>query len=127
MEENTTTKVLAIGPNLTQAWELYKKHWQLLVPASIIVFIPDLLSMLMGDDKTAAAGLFSLLLSVCSLFLASGSIYFGLKLIRSGEAEITDFQVLLCHRNHRRYRSSLGWSRLARYCTDCHAYGNCRI
>ena len=90
MEENTTTKILAIGPNLTQAWELYKKHWQLLVPASIIVFIPDLLSMLMGDDKTAAAGLFSLLLSVCSLFLASGSIYFGLKLIRSGEAEITD-------------------------------------
>ena len=78
----TIKKTFSIRAIITQAWEVFKREWKVLVGASIVYLLVSFLTG--GDEKTvsAAESIIALLINIVLFYLYFGVIRISLRMLR---------------------------------------------
>jgi hypothetical protein len=78
------------GAIIREAWELYKAHWQHLLPLALVVFLGlGLISLLLAAALGAFGALLGSLIGIVGLFWLQGALVEAVSDVRDGRADLT--------------------------------------
>jgi hypothetical protein len=78
------------GAIIREAWELYKAHWQHLLPLALVVFLGlGLVSLLLAWALGAFGALLGSLIGIVGLFWLQGALVEAVSDVRDGRADLT--------------------------------------
>lgn len=89
------------GAVIREAWELYKTHWQTLLPIALVVYIAlGLISLLLAAVLGWFGALLGALIGIIGLFWLQGALVEAVADVRDGRADLTMGQTFARAQEH---------------------------
>lgn len=91
---SSTFSELSFGSLISQSWEIFKKNWKLLGVIALVVFainvVGNSITTNLRNNAPGLGSLFSLGITILSIFISMGWINVLLKVVRTGSATYQD-------------------------------------